>query len=99
MPFRRTTPARPCPGEATMNVGDRTYDALRSSYPQIPLRARRRALSATWCSSRAAIQDRSIMLSKLANGAVDPLVTLMYRVRRNPACANSSSTRAIAISS
>ena len=24
------------------------------------------------------------MLSKLANGAVDPLVTLMYRVRRNP---------------
>ena len=24
------------------------------------------------------------MLSKLANGAVDPLVTLMYRLRRNP---------------
>ena len=27
------------------------------------------------------------MLSKLANDAVDPLVTLMYRLRRNPAIA------------
>jgi len=67
-----------------MSVGDRTHNALRSSYHQIPLRARRRALSATCCSSWAAIQDRSTTLSKLANGAVDPLVTMMYRLRRNP---------------
>jgi protein arginine N-methyltransferase 1 len=32
----------------------------------------------------ATIQDHSIMLSRLASDAVDPLVSLMYRLKRNP---------------